>query len=107
MKKTYLILSVIGFVLPNIWVLKVTVETGNTMLYANPMVTLAQAFANDVSTAFIVDLLFTVVVFMVWSYREAKKHHLKRLALYWLATFLFGIAGALPLFLYAREKSDH
>ena len=107
MKKIYLILSVIGFILPNIWVLKVTFETGNFMLYGNPLMTFSYAFANDISTAFMVDLLFTVVVFMVWSFREAKKHNIKKVALYWVATFLFGIAGALPLFLYAKEKSSH
>ncbi|MEQ9403455.1 MAG: DUF2834 domain-containing protein [Cyclobacteriaceae bacterium] len=103
MKRIYLLLSTIGFILPNIWVLKVTFETGNVFLYGNPVTTTYQAFANDISTAFMTDLLFTVVVFMVWSYREAKKYTIPRVWVYWVLTFLFGIAGTLPLFLYMKE----
>lgn len=102
MRRLYLILSVIGFVLPNIWVMKVTFETGNILFYGNPLATAKSGFANDISSAFLVDLLFMVVVFMIWSYHEAKKYAIKNVAIYWVATFLFGIAGAFPLFLYTR-----
>ncbi len=105
MKKVYLILSILGFILPNIWVMKVTIETGNIMLYGDLPMTLVQAFINDVSTAFVVDLLFVVIVFMIWSYHEARKHAIRNIGLYWVLTFLFGLAGALPLFLLARERS--
>ncbi len=104
MKKTYLILAIIGFILPNIWVMKVTFETGNILFYGNPVVTTYQAFANDISTAFMADLLFAVLVFMVWSYQEARKFGMKKIGVYWVITFLFGIAGSFPLFLYFREK---
>lgn len=83
--------------------MKVTFETGNIMFYGNPLVTAYEAFSNDISTAFMVDLLFTVLVFMLWSYQEARKLGMKNIVLYWIATFLFGIAGSFPLFLYFRE----
>lgn len=105
MKRIYLILSIIGFLLPNIWVLKVTFETGNVLLYGDILTTFKQAFVNDISTTFLVDLLLAVVVFMIWSYQEAKKHSIPRVWTYWVLTFLFGVAGAFPLFLYAREKT--
>lgn len=74
------------------------------MFYSNPVMTFTQAFSNDISIAFMVDLLFAVVIFMIWSYQEAKKHAIKNIGIYWVATFLFGIAGAFPLFLYAKES---
>ena len=61
-------------------------------------------FANKIATAFIIDLLFVVAVFMLWSYDEAKKHNIKNIGFRWVFTFLFGMAGTFPLFLYLREQ---
>ena len=103
MKNTYRLLSIIGFVLPNIWVVKVSIETGNILLWWNINTTFSEMFANDIATAFIIDLLFVVLVFFVWSYMQAKKHSITNLRLVWVLTMLFGLAGAFPLFLYYRE----
>ncbi|MBT8299517.1 MAG: DUF2834 domain-containing protein [Maribacter sp.] len=105
MRKGYLFLAVIGFIAPNIFVFLETIETGNILFYTNPMATINGMFANTISTAFMVDLLFVVLVFFIWSYHEAKKHGIKRVWLIWILALLFGIAGAFPLFLYLREKS--
>ena len=104
MKKTYLLLTLIGFLLPNFFVAKVMLETGNILLYADIPATLSGMFANDICTAFVLDLLFIVMLFLWWSYTEAKKHNMKYLWAVWLWTFAFGIASGLPLFLYLREK---
>jgi hypothetical protein len=104
MKKKYLILSIIGFILPNIWVAKVSMQTGNILLWWDIRTTLGDMFANDISTVFMVDLLFVVIVFFVWSYQEAKKHQIPHLYAVWLLTMLFGVAGTLPLFLFMRER---
>ena len=104
MKKIYFSLSMVGFVLPNIWVAKVSLETGNWLFWLNIQATLVEMFANDIATAFTVDLLFVVLVFFVWSFKEAKKHQVPKLGLVWILTLLFGLAGAFPLFLYFREK---
>ena len=105
MKKIYLILAIIGFILPTIFVIRESVETGNILLYTNPMATIEGMFANRISTIFIIDLLFGVLVFMIWSYRESKAHGIKNIMAVWLFTFLFGFAGGFPLFLYLREKA--
>ena len=34
-------------------------------------------FANNISSAFIIDLLFIVFLFLFWSYQEAKKYQIK------------------------------
>lgn len=62
-------------------------------------------FANRISSAFVIDLLFAVIVFFVWSYFEAKRCEIKNVSGVWVFTLLFGMAGALPLFLYKREKA--
>ncbi len=104
MKKTYLLLTIIGTVLPNIFVLKESLSSGNYLLYRDPIATFHGMFANNISSAFMLDLLFIVCLFLVWSYYEGKKYKIKNTPLIWVYTFAFGIAGGLPLFLYLREQ---
>ena len=104
MKKVYLILSVAGFIVPNIPVVLESIATGNFLLWLKPGATIEGMFGNRISTAFILDLLFSVLVFFTWTYREGTKYSLKYWK-YWLLTVLFGMAGTLPLFLYDREKA--
>ena len=61
-------------------------------------------FANDIAAAFMIDLLFVVLLFLIWSWREAKKYRMKDWWQACLFTFLFGLAGAVPFFLYLRER---
>lgn len=105
MKKTYLTLTIVGTLLPNIFVFLESIQSGNYLLYAKPLDTFQAMFSNHVSSAFITDLLFIVVLFLIWTYRESTKHKLKKVYWIWLYTFAFGIAGGLPLFLYYKEKS--
>lgn len=107
MKKTYLGLTILGTILPNIFVVKESLASGNYLLYANPMATFEGMFVNNISSAFIIDLLFIVVLFLIWSYREAKKEKMTSWIWVCLYTFAFGIAGGLPLFLYLREKANN
>ncbi len=104
MRSVYLILAVAGFIAPNILVMIVSVETGNVLLWLHPMATIHGMFANNISSAFIVDLLFVVMVFFIWTYNESKRLKMKKPYLVWMLTMLFGLAGALPLFLYQREN---
>ena len=105
MKNKYLLLTILGTILPNIFVLRESLASGNILLYANPLATFQGMFANNISSAFVIDLLFIVVLFLFWSFGEAKKHKMKGLGWIWGYTFAFGIAGGLPLFLYVREKA--
>ena len=105
MKNIYLLLTIVGTVLPNLFVVKESLESGNFLLYRYPIDTFRDMFANNVSSAFAVDLLFVVLLFLWWSYSESKKHGIKQLPWCWLYTFALGLAGGLPLFLYFRENS--
>ena len=104
MKRFYLIATILGFIAPNIFVLKESIETGNILLWLDPMATINSMFTNTIATAFIVDLLAVVAVFFYWTYHEAKKHQIPKVWQIWVLTLLFGMAGTLPLFLYWREK---
>lgn len=103
MKNLYLILTIIGFIGPNIFVAMESIETGNYLLYAHPLATIEGMFANRISTIFIIDLLIAVLVFFVWSYQEAKKYQINNLWIIWALTMLFGLSATFPLFLYWKE----
>lgn len=104
MKNIYLALAIAGFIAPNIFVFNESFETGNWLLWLDPTATINGMFGNRISTAFIVDLLFGVFVFFLWSYHESKKIGLKNTWVIWMLTMLFGLAGTFPLYLYLREK---
>lgn len=103
MKRLYLFLALVGFIVPNIWVAKVSYETGNLLLYSDLITTVQSMFSDDISTIFTLDLLIAVMVFMIWSYQSARKAQVKHLWLTWLVTFAFGLGGGFPLFLYQME----
>ncbi|MCK6617964.1 MAG: DUF2834 domain-containing protein [Cyclobacteriaceae bacterium] len=105
MKLIYLILSIIGFIAPNIFVAIESVETGNVLLWLDPAATINGMFGNRIATAFIVDLLVVVFIFFFWTYHEAKRQGIKNVWVIWVLTMLFGMAGTFPLFLYLREKA--
>ncbi|MEL6534851.1 MAG: DUF2834 domain-containing protein [Bacteroidota bacterium] len=104
MKKVYFVLTIIGFALPNFLVAQESIETGNILLYLDLPATMAGMFANRISTIFMIDLLVAVLVFILWSYQESKQLKIKGIGWIWLTTFLFGLGGGFPLFLYVREK---
>lgn len=104
MKKQYLILTIIGTILPNIFVVIESMDSGNYLFYTDIPATFMGLFANNYSSAFVVDLLFIVVLFLIWTYKQAKRYNMKNIYLVWIYTFALGIAGGLPLFLYLKEK---
>lgn len=105
MKNTYLTLAIIGFVAPSILVFSESIETGNILLYTNPMATVEGMFANRISSIFMIDLLFSVLVFFVWTYNDGKRHGIKGIQLVWVLTMLLGLAGGFPFYLYLKEKT--
>ena len=105
-EKLYLLLTIIGFVAPNVLVFIESIETGNILLYANLHATIEGMFANRISTIFMIDLLFAVLVFFIWSYLDGKRNAIKNIGLVWLLTLLLGLAGGFPFYLYLREKAN-
>lgn len=106
MKNIYLILTLIGFIFPTVFVTLESIETGNILLYTNPLATIEGMFANRISTIFSIDLFITLFVFFIWSYTQSKKHDIKQIWIVWLLTMLFGLGGGFPFFLYLKEKKQ-
>ena len=107
MKNLYLLLTIVGFITPNILVFNESIDTGNILLWFDPQATLNGMFANRISSAFVIDLLLVVLAVLIWIVVEAKRLGMKNSWLYVPLTFVFGVAGPLPLFLYHREKFIH
>ena len=104
MKRLYTALVVVGYISANWFVLQVSIDTGNLLLWTRPLETMAGMFANRIATAFAVDLLLTALVACIWFHVEGNRLGMPRVWSYWLLTLAFGLAGTLPLFLLHRER---
>ena len=97
-KLVYLILAVIGFILPYYFLISFLATHGlAARLFLN------QLFGTPISTFFAADLLISCVVFIIFLRREAARHAMKHQWAYWIALLTVGLSFALPLFLWARE----
>ena len=104
MKRLYAVLSVIGYIASNWFVVLVSIESGNLLLWTRPLETMAGMFANRIAAAFAIDLLFVALVACIWFYSEGRRLGMRRIWIYWVLTLAFGLAGTLPLFLLNRER---
>ena len=107
MRHVYLLLAIGGYLAANALVLLESYENHNILLWTKPSETIAGLFANRISTIFSIDLFWAVLVFFIWSFREARRLGIRKVWLFWLLTLLFGLAGTFPLFLWNREKYLH
>ena len=97
-KLVYLILAVIGFILPYYFLISFLMTHGlAARLFLN------QLFGTPISIFFAVDLLISCLVFMIFLKREAERHAMKYQWVYWISLLTVGLSFALPLFLWARE----
>lgn len=103
MKNLYLILAILGFIIPNSLVFIESIDTGNILLYLDPIHTFQQMFANRISSIFAIDLLLVVAFFFLWSYQQRQGLG-NKLYFTWLCTMLFGLAFGFPLFLYFKAQ---
>jgi hypothetical protein len=62
-------------------------------------------FVNGAAGGFATDLLISSVVFWIFLFAEAPRCGVARPWLYVLVNLLIGLSCALPLFLWARERS--
>lgn len=99
MKRIYLILAVLGFIL-------VYAVIGAYLLGGGPElgVIFERFLSNQIGQLFAADLLVSAVVFLVFSWSEARRLGMRNWWVYLLATMLVGLSFSLPLFLYFREE---
>src|SRR6185503_18869541 len=101
-KTLYLVLAIVGLVGPYYFFLSFLRTNG-----ADPGLFVQQLFGTPASSFFVVDLLISSVVFIIYLWTEAARHSMRRIWPYMLALFTVGLSFALPLFLYVRESSLH
>ena len=99
MRRLYLLLAVIGLVLPYYFFVSFLTENG-----LNPRLFFGQLFASNISSFFAVDVIITAIVFLAFSYRESQKRGMANWWVYVVATLAVGPSFACPLFLYFRES---
>jgi hypothetical protein len=99
-KTVYLVLCVIGAVLPLSQLLPFLRDHGLDL----PLL-IAQLFANPISSFFGLDVIVTTVVLWVFVAFEGRRVGVRRLWAPIAASLLVGVSLALPLFLYFREPA--
>lgn len=98
MRPFYAISAVIGTIVPWAFFGSYLTEVG-----PDPLAFLAALFANGAAGGFSADVLISLIVFWVWSWRDAQALDL---ANWWLVIpsgCLVGLSLALPLYLWLRE----
>ncbi|MET3927654.1 DUF2834 domain-containing protein [Devosia sp. 2618] len=66
---------------------------------------LQSLFVNGAAGGFSADVLISIAVFWLWSWRDAAKHDVARWWLVLPASFFVGLSLALPLYFYLRERN--
>jgi hypothetical protein len=102
--RVYLSLAVAGYLVPGVVMVRESIYSGNILFWTKPGRTTSELFANPTSTAFALDLIGVVVVALLWMTVEARRVGLRSVWAYWVSTWVFGLSGTLPLFLYNRER---
>lgn len=103
MKKLFLILTILGLALNLTTMWNETVNHGNFLLWGDFDRTTAGAFATEISSIFMYDLFYVVLVFSIWLVWDGKKLNMKHPWLVIVWTLVFGLAVSFPYYLYKRE----
>lgn len=99
MKKLYLFLAVIGFLLSYYFFVSFLLNNGLDL-----GLLIDQLFANHISTFFAIDLIITALVLLVYIYQEAHRLQMGNWWAYGIVNLVVGPSFAMPLFLYFRES---
>ena len=97
----FLLLAVLGFVLPLRYFLRFLMTEGlNFSLF------FSQLFQNNVSSFFAMDVFVSTIALWVFVFVEGRRRRMKGLWIYVVCTMLVGVSFALPLFLFFRERQE-
>jgi hypothetical protein len=97
-KNIYLFLTVLGLIFPYYFIFQFYITENTPTLSA-----IMNLFATNMSAAFNVDLLMSVLASLIFMFFEGKRINMKNWWLFLPAT-LIGLSFSLPLFFYFREK---
>ena len=97
-KDIYLILCVLGVLLPYSQLVPYMLESGFDM----PVV-IQVLFSNRISAFFALDLFVSAITFLAFAWVEGRRIGMKEFWVPIAGTFLVGVSLGFPLFLYLRE----
>ncbi|WP_395541851.1 DUF2834 domain-containing protein [Neotabrizicola sp. sgz301269] len=95
----YLLMAAVGTVVPWLFFGSFFAQHG----FALPLF-LQSLFANGPAAGFSADVLISIPIFWLWSWRDAERQNVERWWLVLPASFFVGLSLALPLYLYLREQ---
>ena len=101
MKKIYLILAIIGIIIPYYFVWMFIIENWlNIALFSQ------EIFATFPAGNFASDLVISIIVFLLFLSQNIKKYKVmpNMWVFVWICSFVW-LSCAFPLFLYYRERS--
>lgn len=100
MRKTWILIAVLGTVVPFYYLVPFFMEHGaNTSLFVELL------FANSISRFFAVDLIISSMAFLLWSFFDSRKNNVTGWWMVLVANFLVGLSLALPLYFFKRHSS--
>lgn len=100
MKTIYLVLAIVGAVLPYAFFVQHFSSEG---VGIGKFV--AALFVNPAASGFTVDLLFTSLVFWIFMFHQRGREKGPNPVLFIVLNFFVGVSCAFPAYLYARERS--
>jgi hypothetical protein len=101
MKTLYLILAIVGAVLPYAFFLQHFSSEGVSLSGF-----VGALFSNPAAGGFTADLLFTSAVFWIFMIQQRRREKGPNPILFVLLNLLIGLSCAFPAYLYARERKE-
>ncbi len=101
MKKLYLVLAIVGAVLPYAFFIQHFSSEGVGLPGF-----VAALFANPAAGGFTADLLFTSAVFWTFMFHQRSREKGPSPILFIALNFFIGLSCAVPAYLYARERQQ-
>lgn len=99
-ERLLLVLTVVGFVVPNVCLVIFFADEGFDLSGYFSLWT-----ASTPSTQLVLDLAIAALAFFVWAAVEGPRAGIRRWWLCYPATLLVGLCFGLPLFLWMRERT--
>lgn len=96
----YLVCCVIGVLATLYFNVQFVIEHGEFSV----VTFVSENYVNNGSASIANDLIVVAVVFLVWSFREAKRLQMRNWWLYFALTWLVALAFAMPFFMLMRER---
>jgi len=100
MQIIYLVLAILGFVLPYSQLIPFFATRGFDL-----SLFWSQLFANRISTDFAFDLIISSIAFWLFVFKEGRRLQMKFLWFYIAGNLAIGLSFALPLFLLMRSRN--